>query len=233
MITQEGRTSSQQNLEPERQFESLLQQFESLLQQFDLWSATADCSDAGWESDFPQWKELIRDAEQVMSQNYQSEHALFPLDRCWAISNECEECAYWAREHLQEKHVGKLVERLTASAYSDTRWQAYDVLGDLLAFSDKVRPVLEAGMADENPYVRRRAFLPLLRHFEDAAAPYLLRMLADEDSYNRYVAVKEGRRRNIRALQSQMDAAAQDPKVASHLDDYETNKQLIDQFDER
>ena len=167
-----------------------------------------------------------------MAQDDQSEHSLSLLEQCWAISNEGEDCAYWAREHLQEEHVGKLVERLTTSADSDTRWQAYDVLGDLLAFSDKVQPVLEAGMADENPYVRRRAFGPLLRRFKDDAAPYLLRMLADEDVYNRYVAVKEGRRQNIKALQSQMDAVAQDPEVASHLDYYENHKETIDYYDE-
>lgn len=209
------------------------QRLDGLLQQFDVWAASADHSDDGWEYDFPQWKDLIQDAEQVMTQDYQSEHVLFLLERCWAISREGEDCAYWAREHLREEHVERLVERLTASADSDTRWQAYDVLGDLLASSDKVRPVLEAGMADENPYVRRRAFGPLLRWSKDDAAPYLLQMLTDEDVYNRYVAVKEGRRQNIGALQSQMDAAAQDPEVASHLDYYENHKETIDYYDER
>lgn len=226
MITQEGRTSSQQNLELERQLEERLRQF-------DLWAITADRSDACWEYTYPKWPELAGEAEQVMAEAHQSERALVLLGRCWALSEEGEECADWAREHLQEEHVGKLVERLTASAYSDTRWQAYDVLGGLLAFSDKVRPVLEAGMADENPYVRRRAFGPLLRRFKDDAAPYLLQMLADEDVYNRYVAVKEGRRRNIRALQNQMDAAAQDPQVASQLNYYEAHKETIDYYDER
>ncbi len=224
MITQEGRTSSQQNLDAE-------QRLVDRLHQFDLWAATADRSDAGWESDFPQWKELIQAAEQIMAQGYQSERALVLLGRCWALSEEGEECADWARERIQDNRIREIVRRLTSSADSDARWQAYDVLGGLLAFDHKVQPVLEAGMADANSYVRRRAFLPLLRRFNDDAVPYLLRMLADDDSYNRYVAVKEGRRRNIRALQSQMDAAAQDPEVASQLDHYETHKQLIDQFD--
>ena len=159
MITQEGRTSSQHNLEAERRLESLLQQY-------DLWAAEADRSEDGWESDFPQWKELIQNAEQVMAQSHLSEHALFLMGRCWAISNECEECAYWAREHLQESHVRETVRRLTASTEADARWQAYDMLGSSLAFDNKVQPILEAGMADENPYVRRRAFLPLLATLE-------------------------------------------------------------------
>jgi hypothetical protein len=226
MIMQEGRISSQQSLDVERQLESWLQQF-------DFWAATADRSEDGWESDFPQWQELMQATEKASITGHLSQHTLLMLGRCWALSEEDETCADWTREHLQEEHIREMVRRLTASLDPDTRWQAYDVLGDLLASSDKVRPVLEAGMADENPYVRRRAFLPLLHHLGNDATPYLLRMLADEDSYNRYIAVKEGRQQNISALQSQIDVAAHDPEVASHLDDYEANKQLRDQFDER
>lgn len=224
MITQVEHISSQPAPEADA---------EELLTRFDQWATSADRRDDGWEGDFPHWRELMRQAEQIMAQEHLSERALAALDRCWARSHEDEECAYWAREHIDDKNVRNVIFRLTASANPDTRWQAYDVLGGLLPHDSGIQRILEVGMADENSYVRRRAFLPLLSQLEDAAVPHLLRMLADEDSYNRYIAVKEGRQRHIKALQSHIDAAAQDPEVASHLDYYDINKETIDKFDER
>lgn len=184
MTMQAEHTSSGLDLEAERRLEELLQQF-------DPWAASADRSEAGWESDFPQWPELIRDAEMVMAGEHQSEAALSLLGRCWALSEEAETCADWARDHLQDAHVRELVRRLAGHADLDTRWQACDVLGSLEVLDDATRAALEKGMTDANAYVRRRAFLSLLRHREADIQPYILRMLADVDSYNRRIAAEE------------------------------------------
>jgi hypothetical protein len=189
MIMQEGRISSQPGHEAERQLERRLEQF-------DLWAATAERFEDGWQSDFPQWPELIRESEQVMAGVKQSEHALFLLGRCWAISEEDEDCADWARDHLAEGHVRELVRRLAGSAERDTRWQAYDVLGDVPVLDAQTLGALGAGIADEDPYVRRRAFLALRRHPEIDARPYVVQMLADTDSHNRSVAAQKTADRN-------------------------------------
>lgn len=208
MIMQEGRTSSRPGREAERKLKKRLQQF-------DLWAASADRSSAGWEGYFPHWLELVREAEEVMAGEHQSDLALSLLGRCWALSEEDETCADWARGHLQDAHIRELVRRLTASAERRTRWQACDVLGDLPALDARTQDALEAGIADEDPYVRRRAFLALLRHNGGVdIQPYFRQMLSDPDSYNRYVAVREALPVGTEALQGLIQAAAQDPAVA-------------------
>lgn len=205
---------------------------EELLQQFDLWAVSADRSDAGWESDFPQWTEMIRDAERLMSQELLSHHVLPLLGRCWALSEEDETCADWARSHLQDAHVQKLVRCLADDADWNTRWQAYDVLGSLEVLDDGTRTALEKGTTDEDPYVRRRAFLSLLRHREADVQPYILRMLADVSGYNRYVAIKAVTDANTAFLRDQAQAAAQDPEVAALLASYFSHKETIDRFEQ-
>ena len=224
MITQEGRTSSRLGREAERGLENLLQQF-------DLWAASADQSDDGWESDFPQWPELIRDAERAMAGEAQSEHVLSLIGRCWSLSHEDETCADWARRQVQDVRVQELVRRLADDDDATTRWQACDVLGDQAVLDDVTRVALEKGMTDENAYVRRRAFLSLLRHREGDVQPYVLRMLADASSYNRYVGVKVVTNDSATLLRDQAQAAAQDPDVASLLAHYISHKETIDRFD--
>ena len=213
MITQEGRTSSQQSLEAERHLEDRLQQF-------DLWASQTDQSDDGWEGRFSLLQELEREAEQVMAEVDQSEHALFLLGRCWAITEEDETCADWAREHLQEEYVRVMVRRLVSDADPRTRWQACDVLGNLLVLDAATLAVLEGALGDDkDPYVRRRAFSALTRHLGGVdSQPYVTQMLSDQDSYNRYVAVEHYDPRFApEALQDQIEAAAQDPEVARLL----------------
>ena len=222
MITQVERTSSQPALETERQAEELLTKF-------DQWAASADRSDDGWESDFPQWRELMRQAEQVMTQEHPSDRALSALGRCWALSHEDEVCADWAREHIHDGYVRDTVFRLTASTDPHTRWQAYDALNGLQILDNETQDILEDGTKDENPYVRRRAFLVLFHHPEVDVRLYIERMLMDLDAYNRYVAVTEGKRLMGMASQDQMQAALQDPEVAflfSLVDLPQPNKSL-------
>ncbi len=226
MITQEGRTSSP----PARDTERRLQ---ARLEQFDLWANTADKRESDWESDFPEWREIVLEAVQVMAQEHPSKHALLLLGRCWAITEECEDCAYWARENIQKPHVQELVRHLTESVHSDTRWQAYDVFRDLHPLDVRTQALLELGTKDEDPYVRRRAFLALLHHPDIDHADCVSRMLTDADSYNRYVAVKEANLLGAETLQDQVRAALQDPPVAEWYKYYLDHKHFIDQAENR
>ena len=226
MITQQERTSSP----PAPDAEWRLQEW---LDQFDLWANTADKRDSDWESDFPEWRELVLEAAQVMTGERPSEHALLLLGRCWSITEEDEDCAYWAREHIQEPHVQELVQRLTKSIHEDTRWQAYDVFRDLHPLDAKTQALLELGTEDEDPYVRRRAFLALFHHPDIDHAVCVRRMLNDADSYNRYVGVKEAKLLGAEALQDQVRAALQDPAVAEWYEYYLDHKHFIDQAENR
>lgn len=207
MITQEGRISSP----PARE---AVRELEERLKQFDLWAATADRAEDGWESDFPEWGELIQVAEQVMAVETQDSHTLLLLGRCWAISEEGETCADWAREHIQKPNVQEIVRRLTESVFPDTRWQAYDVFRDLKPLDTRTQTLLESGMEDEDPYVRRRAFLVLFDHSEIDRADYIARMLNDTDSYNRSIAAKQGKHLGVAKVEQEIRSALQDPEVA-------------------
>ena len=207
MTVQTERTLSQPALEVERHIEALLTEF-------DRWAASADRQDDGWESDFPQWQELMQQAEQIMAQKQPSEQALFLLSRCWSLSEEDEDCADWAREHIDDRHVRSIIFRLTASPDPNTQWQAYDALNDLQILDGETQDVLEAGTKNASPYVRRRAFLVLFNHSKVDVQPYIEQMLMDADAYNRYVAVTEGKRLMGAVLQDQMQTALQDPEVA-------------------
>ncbi len=226
MITQQERTSSP----PARDAERRLQ---ARLEQFDVWANTADKRDSDWESDFPKWRELTQEAEKLMAQEHPSEHTLLLLGRCWSITNEGEDCAFWAREHIQEPHVQELVRSLTESVHSDTRWQAYDVFRDLHPLDARTQALLELGTKDGDPYVRRRASLALFQHPDIDHADYVRRMLNDADSYNRYVGVKEAKLLGAKALQDQVQAALQDPAVAEWYEYYLDHKHSIDQFENR
>ena len=210
MMTQEGHTSSQHGLE-------IRWPLEERLRQFDSWAVSADRRNCDWQTDFPQWSDLIHVAVEAMA-GEPLNASLFPLlDRCWSLSSEAEECSDWARRHLNNTAVRQLVELLTGSTDPNTRWQAYDVLGDLPTLDASARALLEAGLKDDNSYVRRRSFLALLRHTEMVQSPYLLSMLKDADAYNRYVAVKEARKHEDPALRVPILDASRDVEVGALL----------------
>ena len=212
MITQTERILSQPAHEAE-------QQLERRLVQFDLWAASEVHTDDDWEANFPDWSGLISEAETVMARETQSQRGLALISRCWAVSEEDETCADWAREHLQQEHVQQMIRQLTGSTDLRTRWQACDVLGSLLVLDTATITVLETALEDNDPYVRRRAFLALTRHLGGVdPQPYIRQMLSDPDSYNRYVAVNRYEPQLVpAALQDQIQAAAQDPEVARLL----------------
>ena len=208
MMTQQERTPSL----PARDAELRL---EERLEQFDLWAITADKAEDGWESGFPKWHELAQEAEHLMAQEHPTKRALLLLGRCWAIAQEDETFADWAREHIHEPHVQELVRGLTESVHPDTRWQAYDVFRDLHPLDVRTQALLELGTEDEDPYVRRRAFLVLFHHPEIDHAGYVRRMLNDTDSYNQYVGVKEAKHLGVAAeVEAEMQSALKDPEVA-------------------
>ncbi len=121
-----------------------------------------------------------------------------------------------------------MVRQLTGSADSRTRGQACDVLGSLLVLDAATITVLETALEDNDPYVRRRAFLALTSHLGAVdPQPYVRQMLLGSDSYNRYVAVKKYDPSFIPdAVRDQVKAAARDPEVARLLASEEYNNSI-------
>lgn len=160
----------------------------SLRHDWERWAVEADRSEEGWQSDYPDWAELMRAAESVMLRPLVSPEELADLELCWAISSEDETLADFAREHIDQ--CWNTLQRLSTSEHSDVRWQVFSVLGSA---GPRAEEVLRAGLDDPDPYARRRALLSLAQLAPDDARQLAERFLRDPDPYLRQVAVELAR----------------------------------------
>jgi len=205
-----------------------------LLREFNLWAETADRADAGWQGDFPKWRELISHANTLLTAPHVSEEELHSVGCCWAASEEDEECSRFARSHVNEPNVLEKVTSLTQHNDRDARWQAYDVLGSYSGNDAFLCRLLEVGLVDVDAYVRRRAFNMLLKKLPEARkAEYISKMLDDSEEYNRYVATKAAMKSNKAELQEQARLLlTQDDAVKELFDYYLEHKEIIDKYDD-
>jgi len=155
-----------------------------LIESFETWAATADRSEAGWQTDFPGWPSLAAACKQAMTTPHPSEDLVDDVGLCWSLSEEAEELADFARDALPATR--EIVTLLTRHKNPATRWQAYDVLGDLT--DDAAAAALREGLRDPDPYVRRRAFLAYGRHPPRITLDLIEAMRNDEDPYIRRAA---------------------------------------------
>lgn len=206
-----------------------LSDMEQLLQQFAEWTVHEDQSETGWESEFPGWLPLLHEADKLIQQVPLSQKELDQIAECWRISDETEDCADFARRHLQQEPVRQAVAQLTGYADEDVRWQAYDALGYVSVLDADTQRVLEKGLADENSYVRRRAFLALTKHPSVKMNEYFLQMMHDPSSYNRYVAVLVGQHLHDPTVEARARFLLEsDPAVKQQWSEYLANKEYID-----
>lgn len=152
------------------------------LQRWAAWSGGADRAENGWQSDFPEWDVLLGACKRAMM----SENSLSQLEdiaRCWALSEEDEELAEYARSRLNS--VAQIVAALSSHPDPDVRWQAIDVIGD----SDDgwAADVLRRGFTDEESYVRQRSFLAFARR-RSVDMALIDAVLRDESPHVRRVA---------------------------------------------
>lgn len=149
------------------------------------WADAADQSENGWEADYPCWDELIDAAITTMTSDGIDEQLLQLVAACWAISNESEVLADYARDHLEE--CWPVVVTVARSSFPNARWQAYDVLPHA---GERAEPVLREGLDDPDPYCRRRAILALARLHPADAAAIARRFTEDDDEYIRRAAAE-------------------------------------------
>ncbi len=107
------------------------------------------------------------------------------VEQCWAISEEGEDLADYARDHIEECWVA--LTSLSTSTDATVRWQVYAVLGSA---GSRAEGILRKGTEDTDAYCRRRALLSLAAIRPDDLEQLLGISLQDEDAYVRQVATE-------------------------------------------
>ena len=149
-----------------------------------LWSVTADRSEDGWESDFPEWTTLMSAAKLAMTEPDPDRETLPALAACWAAANEDEELREFAADNLES--CWTTLEDLAGAEPPDCRWQVYEAVS---AAGRRAEPILRRGLSDPDPYARRRALLALARSAPADAQAIAEAFLTDPDPYLRQSAI--------------------------------------------
>lgn len=127
---------------------------------WDCWASGADKSENGWQSYYPRWGDLMSAAIAAMIQPAVSDEGFRDIEWCWAISEEDEELADYAKGHFEQ--CWEVLHRLAESVHRDVRWQVYSVLG-VAGHRPEAERLLRSGLDDPDRYCRRRALLALAR----------------------------------------------------------------------
>jgi len=156
---------------------------ETLFQRWLVWSQTADRSENGWQSDFPDWQQLMSVAETRMSEPPDQELAK-AISRCWEIAEESEELLDYARQNIEK--CWPAVEAVAEHGGPAARWQAYEAAASA---GSRAEPLLRAALADPDEYARRRGALALARLKPDDSREIAERLLREKDPYLRQAAI--------------------------------------------
>lgn len=149
------------------------------------WSETADQSEEGWQSTYPQWDQLYQSAVTLMVQPDLAPEEIELLATCWAMSDEDEDFADYAKSHLEECLPAVIC--LADSPQPTTRWQVFEVLG---CAGGKGEQILRRGLKDPDAYCRRRALGSLARLRISDLADVAASFAEDPDPYMQ-ILVKE------------------------------------------
>lgn len=150
---------------------------------WEKWAITADQNDDGWQEDYPKWKLLMDAAIYEMTREFPNRENIQYIDKCWAISQEGEHLADYARAHIDL--CWDVLCLLTESEDSNTRWQVYDVLS---CAGQKSENLLKKGLQDPDDYCKRRALLSLARLCPNDAKEIAEHFCQHQDPYMRQAA---------------------------------------------
>lgn len=178
-----------------------------LYAQWEAWASTAPREEDGWESDFPDWPALMSAASGCMSSDSLDPETLKRVERCWALSEESEELCAFAGAHIEQ--CWTTVEALASSPDPRVRWQAYAAAA---AKGQRAEGLLRRGLADPDPYCRRRAILALGSLAPNDAEDLTKRFIADGDPYIRQASIELARSSSDAAFrQWVLDELSRDP----------------------
>lgn len=152
-----------------------------------LWSESADQTEEGWESDFPEWDKLMDAALATIVEATFGDATAATISECFSISEEGEDLLGRIRARGREAVRGLAL--LADSERPSCRWQVYEALGDLKDCS-LAESLLRRGLADEDNYARRRAILALSRLSPVDARDLVARFIGDSDPYIRQASIE-------------------------------------------
>jgi hypothetical protein len=155
-----------------------------LYHDWEQWATTADQSENGWQSDYPGWQPLMEAASVCMVQCSGDPDCIGVLECCWAISEETEDLATFARDHIKE--CWDTLQALVVSRNPTVRWQVYSALD---AAGERGEALLRQGLADPDLYARRRALLALANVGPHDAKDLVEQYLDHDDPYMRLAAI--------------------------------------------
>jgi hypothetical protein len=156
-----------------------------LFREWKEWCVTADRSEDGWESDFPQWQALIETACHAMTQGAAPPETVAILAECWSASQEDEELLTFAGGNLDK--CWPTIQVLVQSNLPGCRWQVYEVAAGI---GRQAEGMLRQGLSDQDAYARRRALLSLSRLRPSDAHVLAERFGQDPDPYMRQAAIE-------------------------------------------
>jgi HEAT repeat protein len=156
-----------------------MKDLQQLIDAWDSWALIADKSENGWESDFPEWRELMDAAWRTACDSRGLDS--FPLlEKCLTISSENEDLIQ------KPQDAWGVVDALSRSPLAECRWQIYDAAGAAAATAETL---LRRGLGDVDAYARRRAIMCLARLRPRDARELAASLVSDPDAYIRHAAI--------------------------------------------
>lgn len=105
------------------------------------------------------------------------------IELCWRISEEGEDMADFAKDHVED--CWPVLVELIDSKSAEVRWQVFSVLP---TGGHKAGELLRKGLNDSDSYCRRRALIALAYLHPNDLVDLKMRLMQDSDPYVRRVA---------------------------------------------
>ena len=146
---------------------------------------TAPRDSDSWETDYAAWPQLVKLTKALLTDRQLVPEETLLIAVIIGLPAEGEDIADWIKAHRRDV-PNATIQALASSPDPGVRWQIYDSLDGAEEWS---RMTLLRGIEDNDPYVRRRAFLRLVSH-EIPARHILQRAASDSDIVTRELALK-------------------------------------------
>lgn len=155
-----------------------------LLRAWEEWAERVPRAVDGWESGFPRWEDLMSATVSTMKTGTMTSKMLDGIERCWAISEETEDLADFAKDNVTTSLPYLCF--LAGSESPAVRWQVYEALSTA---GKSGEPLLRRGLKDVDAYARRRAILSLATLRPSDARDLAEAYMQSDDPYIRLAAV--------------------------------------------
>ncbi|KKQ34180.1 MAG: peptidase C14, caspase catalytic subunit p20 [candidate division WS6 bacterium GW2011_GWA2_37_6] len=148
------------------------------------WAKGASKEEDGWESDYPNWNNLISTTTDLIENSKQkSEEELKLIEFVLKVSEETEDLIPIIKINA-DKHK-EMIQYLISSVHWEVRWQICECLSN--GNNEYWKKFLISALDDKNEYVQRRALLALNNHdLNELEKIYIKKRF--EDTKNKYIS---------------------------------------------